>query len=174
MLLAIASCLLGAGYVHGLDIDPQAVKAGRINAKASGLDSDRIEFSCGNLLADNRIAENFLSEGDNKAKMEKASLGSGIASPINPDNAAMMVDIQLGEADPVPARRYDIVVANILADVIIPLSTIIRDYMADGGVFITSGISESKEDAVKDALIQNEFHIVDITRENEWVCIVAK
>ena len=173
-ILAIASCLLGAGYVHGLDIDPQAVKAGRINAKASGLDSDRIEFSCGNLLADNRIAENFLSEGDNKAKMEKASLGSGIASPINPDNAAMMVDIQLGEADPVPARRYDIVVANILADVIIPLSTIIRDYMADGGVFITSGISESKEDAVKDALIQNGFHIVDITRENEWVCIVAK
>ena len=173
-ILSIAACLMGAGYVHGLDIDPQAVYASKINAESSGLDSDRIDFSCGNLLADNRIAENFLSQDDNREKMEKASLGSGIASPINPDNAAMMVDIQLGESDPIPARKYDIVVANILADVIIPLSTIIRTYMTDDGVFITSGISESKETAVKDALIQNGFQIVDITRENEWVCIVAK
>ena len=173
-ILAIAACLMGAGYVHGLDIDPQAVKASRINAQASGLETDRIEFSCGNLLADNRIAENFLNEDDNREKMEKASIGSGIATPVNPDNAAMMVDIQLGEADPVPARRYDIVVANILADVIIPLSTIIRDYMTDDGVFITSGISESKEESVKEALVKNGFEIIDITRENEWVCIVAK
>ena len=173
-ILSIAACLMGAGYVHGLDIDPQAVRASRINAEASGLSSDRIEFSCGNLLADNRIAENFLAQGDNREKMEKASLGSGIASPINPDNAAMMVDIGLGNSDPVPARKYDIVVANILADVIIPLSTMIRQYMADDGVFITSGISENKADAVKSALIENGFEIVDITQENEWVCIVAK
>ena len=173
-ILAIAACLMGAGYVHGLDIDPQAVKASRINAQASGLETDRIEFSCGNLLADNRIAENYLNEDDNREKMEKASIGSGIATPVNPDNAAMMVDIQLGEADPVPARRYDIVVANILADVIIPLSTIIRDYMTDDGIFITSGISESKEESVKEALVKNGFEIIDITRENEWVCIVAK
>ena len=173
-ILSIAACLMGAGYVHGLDIDPQAVYASKINAEASGLSSDRIDFSAGNLLADNRIAENFLNEGNNKAKMEKASLGSGIASPVNPDNAAMMVDIQLGEKDPIPARKYDIVVANILADVIIPLSTMIREYMTDDGVFIASGISDSKEEAVKEALVKNGFEIIDITRENEWVCIVAK
>ncbi len=173
-ILSIAACLMGAGYVHGLDIDPQAVRASRINAEASGLSSDRIEFSCGNLLADNRIAENFLAQGNNREKMEKASLGSGIASPINPDNAAMMVDIGLGDSDPVPARKYDIVVANILADVIIPLSTMIRQYMTENGVFITSGISENKADSVKSALIENGFEIVDITQENEWVCIVAQ
>ena len=173
-ILSIAACLMGAGYVHGLDIDPQAVKASVINAEASGLSSDRIEFSCGNLLADNRIAENFLAQDDNREKMEKASLGSGIASPINPDNAAMMVDIGLGDSDPVPARKYDIVVANILADVIIPLSTMIRQYMTENGVFITSGISENKADSVKSALIENGFEIVDITQENEWVCIVAQ
>lgn len=173
-ILSIAACLMGAGYVHGLDIDPQAVRASRINAEASGLSSDRIEFSCGNLLADNRIAENFLAQGNNREKMEKASLGSGIASPINPDNAAMMVDIGLGDSDPVPARKYDIVVANILADVIIPLSTMIRQYMTEDGVFITSGISENKADSVKSALLENGFEIVDVTQENEWVCIVAK
>lgn len=173
-ILSIAACLMGAGYVHGLDIDPQAVKASVINAEASGLSSDRIEFSCGNLLADNRIAENFLAQDDNREKMEKASLGSGIASPINPDDAARIVDIQLGEADPIPARKYDIVVANILADVIIPLATIVRDYMNEGGVFISSGISEGKADAVREALVSNGFEIVNETRENEWVCFTAR
>lgn len=172
-ILSIAACLMGAGYVHGLDIDPQAVKASSINAEASGLGKDRIEFSAGNLLADNRIAENFLAHGDNREKMERASIGSGIASPVSPDNAAMMVDIQLGEADPIPARKYDIVVANILSDVIIPLATIIREYMNEGGVFITSGISENKAEGVKKALYDNGFEIVEITQENDWVCITA-
>lgn len=173
-ILSIAACLLGAGYVHGLDIDPQAVRASKINALASGLTENRIEFSCGNLLADNRIAENYLSEGDNRERMEKASIGSGIASPVNPSNAAQMVDIELGDCDPIPARKYDIVVANILADVIIPLSTMIRDYMNENAVFIASGISDSREEDVKKALLQNGFEIIDITRENEWVCIVSK
>lgn len=173
-ILSIAACLMGAGYVHGLDIDPQAVKASAINAEASGLSSDRIEFSCGNLLADNRIAENFLAQDDNREKMEKASLGSGIASPINPDDAARIVDIGLGDSDPIPARKYDIVVANILADVIIPLATIVRDYMTEDGVFISSGISEGKADAVREALLENGFKIVNETTENEWVCFTAK
>lgn len=172
-ILSIASCLLGAGYVHGLDIDPQAVKASKINAESSGLTYDRIDFSCGNLLADNRIAENYLSKDNNKEKMERASLGSGIASPISPDDAARIVDIQLGKADPIPARKYDIVVANILADVIIPLATIIRDYMNEGGYFISSGISEGKAEEVKKALIDNGFKIINMTQENEWVCFTA-
>ncbi|MCR5215131.1 MAG: 50S ribosomal protein L11 methyltransferase [Eubacterium sp.] len=173
-ILSIGACLLGAGYVHGLDIDPQAVKASAINAEASGLGSDRIEFSCGNLLADNRIAENYLAKNDNKKRMEKASIGSGIASPVNPDNAAMMVDIKLGEADPIPARRYDIVVANILADVIIPLSLVVPDYLSENGIFVASGISDKKESEVLDALINNGYEILEITRENEWVCIVSR
>ena len=173
-ILSIAACLMGAGYVHGLDIDPEAIRASRVNSEASGLSDDRIEFSCGNLLADNRIAENFLAQDENREKMEKASLGSGIASPVNPSDAATMVDIELGESDPVPARRYDIVVANILADVIIPLATIIRDYMTEDGVFIASGINENRADDVKKALVENGFEIVDMTQENEWVCIVAK
>lgn len=70
--------------------------------------------------------------------------------------------------------KYDIVVANILADVIIPLSAEIRPFMTEGGVFITSGIIDMKEQAVKDALLQNGFEIVDVTHMGEWVSIVAK
>lgn len=70
--------------------------------------------------------------------------------------------------------QYDIVVANILADVIIPLSGVIRPFMKEDGVFITSGIIDDKEDAVKRALIDNGFEIVDIIYLGEWVSIVAK
>ena len=69
--------------------------------------------------------------------------------------------------------QYDIVVANILADVIIPLSGVIRPFMKKDAVFITSGIIDMKEDAVKEALIQNGFKIIDISHMGEWVSIVA-
>ncbi|MGN0154470.1 MAG: 50S ribosomal protein L11 methyltransferase [Lachnospiraceae bacterium] len=70
--------------------------------------------------------------------------------------------------------QYDIVVANILADVIIPLSAVIRPFMKENGVFITSGIINTKEDDVKAALEMNGFDIVDTTYMGEWVSIVAK
>lgn len=70
--------------------------------------------------------------------------------------------------------KYDIVVANILADVIIPLSAEIRPFMKENGVFITSGIIDMKEQEVKDALLQNGFEIIDVTHMGEWVSIVAK
>ena len=170
-ILSIAARLMGASYVHGLDIDPQAVKASIINAEASGINDATLEFSCGNLLAGNRIAENYLNQGDNREKMKKASLGSGIATPLTP---AQMVDIELGDADTVPARRYSIVVANILADVIIPLTEIIGDYLEEDGVFIASGISEGKAEEVKAALARNGFTITDFVQENEWVAITSR
>ena len=70
--------------------------------------------------------------------------------------------------------QYDIVVANILADVIIPLSAVIRPFMKPDGVFITSGIINTKEEAVKQALLDNGFEIIDITYMGEWVSIVAR
>ncbi len=70
--------------------------------------------------------------------------------------------------------QYDIVVANILADVIIPLSGVIRPFMKKDGVFITSGIIDDKEEAVKTALLNNGFEIVDTIYLGEWVSIVAR
>ena len=70
--------------------------------------------------------------------------------------------------------QYDIVVANILADVIIPLSGVIRPFMKENGVFITSGIIDTKEDPVKSALLKNGFEIVDVQHMGEWVSIVAR
>lgn len=71
-------------------------------------------------------------------------------------------------------EQYDIVVANILADVIIPLSAVIRPFMKEDGVFIASGIINTKEESVKTALLQNGFDIVKVDHMGEWTAIVAK
>ncbi len=71
-------------------------------------------------------------------------------------------------------HRYDIVVANILADVIIPLSAVIGDNMKPGALFISSGIIGTKESAVREALLANGFEIIEVTRSGEWVSFTAK
>ncbi len=70
--------------------------------------------------------------------------------------------------------KYDIVVANILADVIIPLSAVVRRFMKPDGVFISSGIIDTKEDEVRTALIDNGFEIIDVNHMGEWVSFVAR
>lgn len=69
---------------------------------------------------------------------------------------------------------YDMVVANILADIIIPLSGVIGKHLKANGLFISSGIINTKEEQVKEAILKNGFEIVEITRMNDWVSIVAK
>lgn len=71
-------------------------------------------------------------------------------------------------------KRYDVIVANILADVIIPLSGIVTPLLTDDGVFITSGIINTMEEAVKDAMIANNFEILEINHMKDWVSITAK
>ena len=69
---------------------------------------------------------------------------------------------------------YDIVCANILADVLIPLSSEIKKHMKHGAYFITSGIIDSRENDVADAFRNNpELDIVEINHDGEWVNITA-
>lgn len=76
--------------------------------------------------------------------------------------------------DKVGYGKYDIVAANILADVIIPLSGVIRPHMKPGGLFISSGIIDMKKDEVEEALLKNGFEIVEINKMGDWVSFVAK
>ena len=72
------------------------------------------------------------------------------------------------------AFEADVVVANILADVIIPLADIAGSFMKKGGLFISSGIINTKEEAVRDAILKAGFTISEIKRMNDWVSITAK
>ncbi|SHM61762.1 ribosomal protein L11 methyltransferase [Anaerosporobacter mobilis DSM 15930] len=71
-------------------------------------------------------------------------------------------------------EKYDIVVANILADVIIPLSSKVGQHMKKGGLYITSGIIYMKRDEVKEAIEKNGFTIVEENEMGEWVSFVAR
>lgn len=69
---------------------------------------------------------------------------------------------------------YDIVVANILADVIIPLAPVIPARLKKDGIFITSGIIDFKEEEVKQAIKQAGFEILETNHQGEWVNITAR
>ena len=69
---------------------------------------------------------------------------------------------------------YQLVLANIVADVIIPLSAVVHQFMAPGAVFICSGIIEHRWPETEAALISNGFEILDHKSEEEWHCFVCR
>ena len=81
-------------------------------------------------------------------------------------------DVELQKT--VGTEEYEIVVANILADVIIPMAPVIPDRLKKGGYFITSGIIDFKENEVKEAIVKAGLEIVEINHQGEWVNITAR
>lgn len=72
-------------------------------------------------------------------------------------------------------EQYDVVVANILADIIILLQKEVPVHMKKGAIFITSGIINMKEEAVKQAFAANDaFELVEITHQGEWVSVTVR
>lgn len=69
---------------------------------------------------------------------------------------------------------YDIVLANIVADVIIPLSVHVPGFLRSGGVYITSGIIDGRQDEVRAAIEKAGFRITDHLSEEDWHCFVAR
>ena len=76
--------------------------------------------------------------------------------------------------DRVGYGRYDIVAANILADVLIPLTPVIRHQLKPGGIYITSGIIDDKEDAVVRAVSEAGFEVLEVNHQGEWVSVTAR
>lgn len=75
--------------------------------------------------------------------------------------------------DEVGYKKYDIVVANILANVIIPLSNEIGKHMKPNGLFITSGIINTKKEEVLNHILSKGFEVVEINEMGDWVSIIA-
>lgn len=69
---------------------------------------------------------------------------------------------------------YDIVVANILADVLVPLTPVIVNQLKKGGIYITSGIIDDKEQTVVDAVKAAGLEVLDVTYQGEWVSVTAR
>lgn len=129
-ILGIGALVLGCAFVSGCDIDPNAPRISRENAKLNGISDMVFQIFEGDILSDASLRE---------------TLGTG----------------------------YDIVLANIVADVIIPLCPIARETLKPGGAFICSGIIDGRENEVYEALCEAGFTVTEHRQEEGWHCFTA-
>ena len=100
-----------------------------------------------------------------------------LANGIDPDKFEVMIGNIISEnevQDKVGYECYDIVVANILADVLVPLTPVIVNQLKPGGVYITSGIIDDKETTVVEAVKAAGLEVVEVTYQGEWVSVTAR
>ncbi|CDD61207.1 ribosomal protein L11 methyltransferase [Clostridium sp. CAG:505] len=71
-------------------------------------------------------------------------------------------------------KKYDLVAANIVADVIIALTKQVPDYIKDGGIFLCSGIITERKEDVLEALKAAGFAVLDIKEKTSWVAIATR
>ena len=76
--------------------------------------------------------------------------------------------------DKVGYGKYDIVVANILADVLVPLTPVIVNQLKTGGIYITSGIIDDKEETVVNCVKEAGLEVLEVTYQGEWVSVTAR
>ncbi len=144
-ILSIAGKLLGAEYIAGTDVDENAVRTTIENTEVNQMKAVMVE--------------------DTRSLQHATECMEFLTGNVI-DSADLREQIGL--------HLYDVVVANILADIIIPLSNVVSDFIKPGGIFISSGIINMKQDAVEKALLQNGFTILEKTVMGDWVSFVAK
>ncbi|OON92078.1 MAG: ribosomal protein L11 methyltransferase [Epulopiscium sp. Nele67-Bin001] len=87
-------------------------------------------------------------------------------------NNVDMVAVE-GDLLDVVTDKCELVVSNIIADIIILLATKVKSVIANGGIWIASGIINTRRDDVVEALIHSGWNIVKIVEQNEWLAIVC-
>lgn len=96
---------------------------------------------------------------------------------VEADKFSMMIGNIISDTDvqdQVGYDKYDIVVANILAEVLLPLTPVVKQHLKEGGIYITSGIIAEKEQLVVDAVKAAGMEVLEVTRQNEWVSVTAR
>ena len=91
------------------------------------------------------------------------------------------MDVMIGNIIDDPAvqeqvgfEKYDIVAANILAEVLVPLTPVICHQLKKGGIYITSGIIDDKEETVVNAVKAAGLEVLEVTHQGEWVSVTAR
>ncbi|MBO4920900.1 MAG: 50S ribosomal protein L11 methyltransferase [Lachnospiraceae bacterium] len=149
-ILSIVGMKLGAECALGVDVDDNATHTSVENAEINAIKSEYLD----------------LKEGVHGSLIDikKDHIRFFTGNVLEDDNLCKQTGFD----------RFDVVVANILADIIIPLSGVTSKYMRKGTIFISSGIINTKEEAVREALLKNDFEIIDVIHMNDWVAFVAR
>ncbi len=96
---------------------------------------------------------------------------------IDPSSFEMMIGNIITDKeiqDRVGYSCYDIVVANILAEVLVPLTPVILNQLKTGGIYITSGIIDDKEELVVKTIKDCGLTVLEVTHQGEWVSVTAR
>lgn len=93
---------------------------------------------------------------------------------VTANNVENIVDIRVADLTDGIDIKADIVVANLVAELIVKLSSNLKEFMLPNGFFISSGILDEKEVFVTTALKDNGFTIKEVKRDGEWICILAQ
>ncbi len=133
--------------------------SGILSIIASKLGAEKV---LGTDIDPHAVEASIENRGVNKISGEKAAFLSG----------DIMSDERLKET--VGMEKYDIAVANILADIIIPLSGKIGVHLKPGGLFISSGIINTKKEQVLAAVKGNGFDILAVEEMGDWVSVIAR
>lgn len=152
-ILSIIACKLGAGHAVGTDLDPCAVPAVMENCDSNGLSGKQI-----------------FSQNEENAAEESGKEGVRTQMELLLGN---LIDDETVQ-ERVGREKYDIVLANILADVLVPLMPAGAAAMKPGGICILSGILEGQEQKVIDAAEQAGLSLDEITHNGEWVGVTCR
>lgn len=107
----------------------------------------------------------------------EAVMENACVNHIESDVYTVLTGDVISDADfrhQVGEHKFDMVLANIFAEIIIPLSGVVKEMMKPGALFITSGIIDEREEDVRKALSENGFEIMEVTHSGGWVSFTAK
>lgn len=193
-ILGIAALKLGASSVHAIDIDeqavkvayenfelntsedilPDAIKLNECNTGSISVESDISDY--GQAIAENPDRKRAFSKTEQNNQYEgtdfkeRASAGR-IIYQLYVGNILQDEKIKIRIAE----RKYDIVLANILAEVIEPLIAEVHNYMKPQAVFISSGILKEKEQMIIDAVSENhDLELLETINDGDWCSVIVK
>lgn len=107
----------------------------------------------------------------------EAAVENARVNGIESDVYSVLTGDVISDADfrhKVGEHKFDMVLANIFAEIIIPLSGVVKEMMKPGALFITSGIIDEREEDVRKALTENGFEIMEVTHSGGWVSFTAR
>ena len=107
----------------------------------------------------------------------EAAVENARVNGIESDVYTVLTGDVISDADfryKVGEHKFDMVLANIFAEMIIPLSGVVKEMMKPGALFITSGIIDEREEDVRKALTENGFEIMEVTHSGGWVSFTAR
>ena len=160
-ILSIVGMKLGAEAVLGVDVDDNATRTSVENAGVNGIAA---EYDNGDGSVYHVLSDNTDMSDSHRIEIKNNCIRFFTGNVLEDDILCKKTGFE----------RFDVVVANILADIIIPLSAVTSKYMRKGAVFISSGIINTKEEAVREALLKNDFEILEVIKMNDWVAFAAR